>query len=241
MTGAAARHGRRLPPFALRVENRIPIGRGLGSSAAAVLAGVAAADFLCRLDLSEAELLAAATEVEGHPDNVAAALLGGLVASVSAGTVLSSRIEFAARWSIVVAIPDFALSTREARAALPAEVPHRDAVFNVQRAAFLIAQLARGRREGVREAMRDRLHQPYRSRLVPGLAEILALDGVPGLVGIALSGAGPSVLAFADGEAEAIGARLRATFAAHGVSAEVRILEPDNAGLVREAREGGAA
>ena len=233
MEEVAARHERTLPPFALRVENEIPIARGLGSSATARLAAAAAADFLCVLGLGTEGLLEIASAAEGHPDNVAPALLGGLVASISSRPILWTKIDFPSGWTVVAVTPDFELETHRARAVLPSEVPHGDAVYNVQRAAFLMAQLARGDRVGVREAMRDRLHQPYRSPLVPGLEEILALDGFEGLIGVALSGAGPTVVALADRGAEEIGGALREAFARCGVRSEARLLRADNRGLVR--------
>ena len=232
MESVAARRGGTLPPFLLRVDNEIPLTRGLGSSATARLAAAAAADFLCDFHLGPAELLEIATAEEGHPDNVAPALVGGLVVSVSSTPILWTRMELPAEWRIVAVVPEYELETRRARAVLPESVPHRDAVYNVQRAAFLIAQLARGHRDGVREAMRDRLHQPYRAPLVPGLDEILALD-CDGLIGVALSGAGPSVVALADERAEEIGGSIEALFAKHGVRSETRVLQADNGGLVR--------
>lgn len=232
METVAAGRGKTLPPFALRVDNEIPITRGLGSSATAALAAVAAADFLARLDLGRDQVLAAGTALEGHPDNVAPALLGGLVASISGDPILTARTEFPGAWTIVAVIPDFELETRRGRAALPSEVPHRDAVYNVQRAAFLMTQLALGRKEGIREAMRDRLHQPYRAPLVPGLDEILELEA-EGLLGVALSGAGPTVVAFADGRAEEIGATVRSIFARRGIDSAIRSMRADNRGLVR--------
>jgi homoserine kinase len=176
MEEAAATQARQLPPFILRVNNQIPIAKGLGSSASACLGACACANFLCNLGWFESDLLELAAAKEGHPDNVAPALFGGLVASVSAKKILCSRSEFPSRWTIVTVTPDFALQTKHARAVLPAEVPHRHAVFNVQRAAFLMAQLVQGRREGIREAMADMLHQPYRSPLIPGLGEILSIE-----------------------------------------------------------------
>ena len=238
MEKVAAERGRKLPPFALRVENEIPITRGLGSSATAALAAVAAADFLADLGFGAETMLSAATALEGHPDNVAPALLGGLVASISGDRIRTARAEFPEAWTIVAVIPDFELETRRARAALPTTVPHRDAVYNVQRAAFLMTQLALGRKDGVREAMRDRLHQPYRAPLVPGLDEILELDA-EGLVGIALSGAGPTVVAFADGRADEIGAAIRSIFARRGIDSAVRRMRADNRGLVRTEAGGG--
>ncbi len=226
--------GMKLPPFLLRIDNQIPITKGLGSSATACLAGAAAADFLCRLDLGKERLLEIATAEEGHPDNVAPALFGGLVTSMSGDRILCSRAEFPSDWTIVAVTPDYELETKKARAALPPKVPHCDAVYNVQRAAFLLSQLARGRKEGVREAMRDRLHQPYRSALLPGLAEILEMKDMDGLIGVALSGAGSTVVAFADAQQIAIGECIREIFKGHGLRSEIRFLEADNQGLVLE-------
>ena len=234
MEGVAAKCGRPLPPFFLRVQNEIPVTKGLGSSATACVAAAAAADFLCGLRLEAADILAIAAAEEGHPDNVAPALYGGLVASICADRILCSRSEFPSAWSIIAITPDLELATKKARAVLPQHVPFADAVFNVQRSSFLMAQIVQGRREGVRQAMVDRLHQPYRSALIPGLSEILEIDDRKGLIGVALSGAGSTVIAFADSEVEKIGADLCRIFESHGLSAQVRILKADNQGLVME-------
>jgi homoserine kinase len=234
MAEVAATRGVQLPPFLLRVENRIPITKGLGSSASAILAGAAAASFLCRLNLTPEELLEIAAAREGHPDNVAPALYGGLVASMSGDRILCSRSRFPSDWTVVAVTPDFELETKRARAVLPAQVPYHDAVYNVQRAAFLMAQLVQGRKEGLREAMADALHQPYRSELLPGLNEVLAMEPSEGLLGVALSGAGSTVVAFADSHGSEIGARIRSIFARHGLSSQVRLLKADNEGLVVE-------
>ncbi len=227
----AARHDVVPPRFALRIDNGIPITKGMGSSAAACLAGAAAASLLCGLDLTPEALLRDAVRREGHPDNVAPALYGGLVASIAAETVLCSRSVFPSHWSVVAVTPDFELETRLARAVLPQEVSRHDAVYNVQRAAFLMSQLVQGRADGLREAMRDRLHQPFRAPLLPGLQEILAMDGSAGLLGVALSGAGSTVVAIADAREAEIGEQIRSIFARHGLAAEVRVLKADNRGL----------
>ncbi len=234
MERVAAGYEKRLPPFQMRIENEIPVTKGLGSSATACVSAVAAADFLCGLLLQPEDLLAAAVAEEGHPDNVAPALYGGLVASICAGKILCSRSEFPASWTVVAVTPDMELATSDARSVLPHQVPFGDAVFNVQRAAFLMAQVVQGRREGVRQAMADRLHQPYRSALVPGLKEILELDDHDGLIGVALSGAGSTVIAFADARAEEIGAEMAAIFQLHGLASTVRLLKADNRGLAIE-------
>jgi homoserine kinase len=234
MSDTAARHGAALPGFELRVHNEIPITKGLGSSAAACVAGAAAASYLCRLHLPHEALLREVAEREGHPDNAAPALWGGLVTSISGDTVYCARAEFPPEWSVVAVTPEFALETRRARGVLPAQVPRSAAVFNVQRAAFLMAQLVRGRREGLREAMKDMLHQPYRCPLLPGLAEILAMNDMDGLLGVALSGAGSTVVAFADANEVAIGASIRDVFTRHGLASRTRILKADSCGLCVE-------
>lgn len=230
----AARAGATLPPFALEIRNEIPITKGLGSSAAASLGGVVAADFLCGLKLSAQQWLGLATELEGHPDNAAPSLWGGLVVSMSGETILCSRCEFPEDWTVVAVTPDFELETRLARAVLPEKVPHKHAVFNVQRASYLVAQLIQRRTEGLRDAMADHLHQPYRSALIPGLAEILAMKDREGLLGVALSGAGPTVIALADSHEMEIGRAMQDIFAHNGLSSRMRLLKADLHGLTLE-------
>jgi len=232
MVEVAALFDSKPPPFFLKIENQIPITKGLGSSASAILAGSAAASFLCRLDLTPEQLLDIAAAREGHPDNAAPALYGGLVASISGERILCSRSKFPSDWTVVAVTPDFELETKRARAVLPFQVPYRDAIFNIQRAAFLMAQLVQGRKEGLREAMADALHQPYRSELLPGLNEVLALEPSEGLLGVALSGAGSTVVALADSHESEIGARIASIFARHSLASQVRLLKADNEGLV---------
>ncbi len=235
MARVAEEHKTDLPPFSLRVENEIPITKGLGSSASACLGGAAAADFLCGLGLQPEDMLQSAAALEGHPDNVAPALYGGLVASIGGERILCSRSMFPPEWTVVAVTPAFELETRHARSVLPREVSHADAVFNVQRAAFLMSQIVLGRSGGLREAMADRLHQPYRSKLLPGMSEILEIEDCPGLLGVALSGAGSTVIALTEANAGAIGEAIRQIFARHDLSAQVRLLKADNEGMVLEA------
>jgi homoserine kinase len=234
MEGVAEKFGTRLPVFSLRIENEIPLTKGLGSSATACVAAAAAADFLCRLGLEKEELLAIAAAEEGHPDNVAPAIYGGLVASMCAESILCSRSDFPASWVVVAVTPDLELATKQARSVLPRQIPFEDAVFNIQRSTFLISQISQGRREGVRQAMADRLHQPYRCALVPGLKEILEMEDREGLIGVALSGAGSTVIAFADANAVEIGSEICGIFLKHGLSARARMLHADNQGLTIE-------
>lgn len=187
--------GRRLPPLRLRGRNRIPVERGLGSSAAAVVAGVGLADRLLGLGLSPDERLALAVELEGHPDNVAAALRGGLVLAYRAtGGWRAEALAPAAELRPAVLVPEARLSTVAARAALPREVPLADAAFNAGRAALAVVALT-ARPELLDEALEDRLHQGVRLRLVPEVAEAFARVRAAG-VPVCVSGAGPSLLAF---------------------------------------------
>ena len=220
----------------LEIENEIPLGRGLGSSAAAIVAGLALGNEWAGLQRSKEQLIQAATEMEGHPDNVAAAARGGLVVSCQAqdGSVISVDSYFHGGLQVVVVVPAFQLSTEAARAALPGQYSRRDAVFNLQRVALLLSALRDGRPELMAEALQDRLHQPYRASLVPGFDEILHLSNIPGLLGLALSGAGPSVIAFCNGRAQEIGEIIAGCFRKHSVEAQPRTLPVDRQGLIVE-------
>ncbi len=222
---ACAAAGRELPPLALRQVNRIPLARGLGSSSAAIVGGIVASDELLGLGLSTRQMLDVATAVEGHPDNVAPALLGGLTVSCTTDDeVLVERLEVAPGLSCVVAVPDFEVSTHEARRALPDIVPHADAVFNLCRAGLVVAALVSGDFARLGEAMRDRLHQPYRARLVPGMDEAIAAALAAGAHGACLSGSGPTVAAFVSGGGEEVGAAMVKAFAGAGTTAIARAL-----------------
>lgn len=242
---AASCCGSSLPPLRISVENQIPLERGLGSSAAATLAGILLADAVLNTRLDERRVLSLAVELEGHPDNLAAALAGGLAVSCldEQRRVLYAKSRIARGIRAVVAVPGQKLSTEEARRALPDVYSREDAVFNLQRAALLVAALSNDRKMIrkslpliLAEAMRDRLHQRYRAPLVPGLAEALAIGPIPGLLGTAISGAGSSVIALADDNFKAIGEALRRAFARHNAGCRVFILEPDNRGATVASR-----
>jgi homoserine kinase len=174
--------------FEFRIRSGIPMTGGLGTSAAATLAGLLAADHLFELD---ADVFALAAEMEGHPDNVAAALHGGFVATAGATT---ARFDVPPGLEAILVVPGEPVRTEEARAALPAAVPMADAVFNVARASLLTLGLAQGRWELVAEGLADRLHQPYRAHLYPRSAELLDAVRGMGALGASISGAGPAVL-----------------------------------------------
>ncbi|HWG84287.1 MAG TPA: homoserine kinase [Deinococcales bacterium] len=194
--------GREPRPLAVHARNRIPLARGLGSSSAALVAGAAVADALHGHTLGRDGVLRACARLEGHPDNVAPAVLGGFTASAG-DPLVSVALPTPASWRVLVAVPHFELLTSEARAALPNEFSRADAVFNLARSALMVAAVASGRADALREACRDRLHQPYRAPLVPGLQE--AIDGAleAGADAAFLSGAGPSVAAIARDDAVA--------------------------------------
>jgi homoserine kinase len=214
--------GEQLAPVELEIYNSIPIGKGLGSSAAALTAGVVIADRLLGLGWKPLRILDEAARIEGHPDNVAACVLGSIVASAidSGGAARAVRIESPARLGIAVVVPDFDLPTSKARSVLPDCYSRQDAVFNVQRAALLVAALAMGNTSAFPTALEDRFHQSYRAPLVPGLEDILKLRA-PGLLGCTLSGAGPSILVFYERGCEQVCELVRQIFGLHGRASEI--------------------
>jgi homoserine kinase len=228
-------HGAPIPPVRMTGENQVPLSRGLGSSAAAVIAGLVAGNELAGRVLSAEQLLHLATAMEGHPDNVAPALFGGFTAACLAESgVAWARLEPPAALRAVVVIPEREVPTAQARAALPETVPREDAVLNVGRTALLVAAFATGELALLRPAMRDCLHEPYRAFLIPGMSQALEAAREAGALGAALSGAGSTLLALATENFEAIGAAMRAALAAHGLESRVLTLSPDTAGATIE-------
>ena len=223
--------GKPVPPLRLRMRNAIPLARGLGSSAAAAVGGILAANHWYGDPLSPADLLRLATDLEGHPDNVAPALLGGLcVVIVDEGRPLAVKIEWPPALRCIVFVPDAPLSTTKARAVLPATLTRADAVFNVGRAALWVAALTQTRYELLRLATQDRLHQPYRSKLIAGFDEVVAAALQAGARGAFLSGAGSSIAAVADrAHAQIAGAMRRAAQSA-GLPGTVLVLDGERSG-----------
>jgi homoserine kinase len=217
---------RAMPPIELHISNSIPLGKGLGSSAAALTAGVVIADAMLGLRWSRGRVLDEAARIEGHPDNVAACVHGSIVASATDARDVThaARLELHPRFGIAVVVPDFLLPTVEARRVLPKTYSRADVIFNIQRSALLITALATGITDAFPTALEDRLHQPYRAPLVPGLDEIIALR-MKGLLGCALSGAGPSILVFYQRGYEHVCQSVQHVFTAHGKDSEVMLTE----------------
>lgn len=224
------------PPLAIRQENDIPMARGgLGNSATAVVGGLLGAALVTGHALGEADLLALAAEVEGHPDNAAAAVLGGLVVAVRTERgVAARRVPIATPPRVVLAIPAIHVETTRARSRLPSWVPFADAAFTAGRACLLVAALTTGDHALLGAAMEDRLHTPYRAPLVPGLDAAIAAAREAGALGAALSGSGPSVLAFVPRGApdveRAVGAALAGAFGRHGLPCETRAVDIETSG-----------
>lgn len=197
-----ADNGRSIVPIAIRMHNEIPLGMGCGSSAAGRLAALALAVHFGCLDWNEDRILAEASRLEGHPDNVAACWLGGFVAAADdeIRTVHVARVTPPPQWRALLVLPSEPLATSKARAVLPESYSRRDVVGNLQAVALLGLAFAQGRGDLLATAMSDRIHQPYRAAICPQLPRLLPLAGRHGILGVALSGAGPAVLAIVDGE-----------------------------------------
>lgn len=191
------RAGAEVLPLHLKLHNEIPLGMGCGSSAAALLAGVALADHFGGLEMGDAGIVAEASRIEGHPDNVTACWYGGFTVSAEAGDAVEVAT-FAGdpAWEMLLVVQPTSLATKKARALLPESYTKADAIFNVQRASLLVAAFAQGRLDLLAAAMQDRMHQPYRAEACPLLEKLLPLMSEREIAGVALSGAGPSVLVF---------------------------------------------
>jgi homoserine kinase len=216
--------------FDLEIDNRIPVGVGLGSSAAAIVAGLSASRWLADHNLFDEEIISLASCREGHPDNVAAAWEGGFTLAAQAGdrvTAFSCPVPDSLQFALVV--PNYAVPTEKAREVLPDNYSRLDAVHNLQRAAAMVAQFFSGRTNFQREMFDDRWHQPHRAALVPGLTEALRFTH-PNVLGVCLSGAGPSILAFVRGNALVVAEAIRELLARNGVESRPFALAADNRG-----------
>jgi homoserine kinase len=213
--------GKKVLPLTLRIDNQIPIGKGCGSSAAARLAGIALAVHFGRLRWTDERIVGEASRREHHPDNASACWLGGVTVARMSGDSEAqvARITPKGKWPLLLAVPPEPLSTEEARKVLPTEYSRAAAVINIQNSMLLLAALTQGRPGLLASALNDRLHQPYRAALCPLLPALQKLAGTRGILGVALSGAGPSVLIFMDSKIGAGSVRKRV--AAHLVAARL--------------------
>lgn len=233
----AERVGKSLPPFHAECVNRIPLSSGMGSSSAAILTGLLAGNALLENPFSREEILNLACEMEGHPDNVAPAMMGGLVVSaMENGKVIARKILVEVNVHVTIVLPNFYLPTKQARAALPKKVSMRNAIHNISRTALIVEAFRNGDLDLLGNVMTDKLHQPYRLKLIPGAASAMEAAKEAGASAVALSGAGPSVIAFSTGEA-GVGEAMKRAYEAAGVEARIFRLGVASRGAELEKRE----
>jgi homoserine kinase len=227
--------GQEPPALRIRLQTAIPVSRGLGSSSTAIVGGLVAANALLGEPLTREQVLALAVEMEGHPDNVTPALLGGFqVTSLTEDGLIHLRIPTPSGLRAVVCVPAAAVSTADARRVLPQSYSRADAVFNVSRATLLVAAMLTGHTEVLRAAMQDRIHQPYRAALIPGFEAALQGALNAGAVGACLSGSGSTMLALTCGNEAAVGEAMVAAVRAADTDARWLALDVDEEGAVVE-------
>ncbi|MBQ8883151.1 MAG: homoserine kinase [Oscillospiraceae bacterium] len=224
--------GKTLKGLTLKQTSNIPMTRGLGSSSACIIAGLVGANTMLGNPLTKDDLVDLAAQIEGHPDNTAPALLGGIVTAVFDGKKVHwVKQEVYTKLKFVALIPDFELKTEKARACLPKEISHKDAVYNLSRAALFSASLLTGKFENLRTAVHDRLHQPYRMELIPNCREVFDIAYNHGAYGVYISGAGPTVMAIVDEENTYFGGKTKFSLDNAGLTGwQVKELYIDNTG-----------
>ena len=231
MQAVAEKCGRPLPAGTLTLVNKIPPGRGLGSSSAALVGGIVLADALLEAEMTQDEMLAMATALEGHPDNVAPALCGGLAISImEGGKTMTNVIPLDDDLSFITVSPDVEVFTEDARAVLPAEIDYKSAVFNVSRVSFLVSSFVTKQYDRLQYGLQDKLHVPYRIGLIPGGESVLKAAVAAGALGATISGSGSTLIAFATEREEEIMKAMVDAFAAAGLASEGHILKCWNHG-----------
>lgn len=212
----------------LTIANGIPAIRGLGGSGTAILGGLLTANVLCGNQFSPSEILNFASSIEGHPDNVAASLYGGLVISVQEKEHIHTvQLKCDPSLHVVLAIPDFTLSTQKARNVLPKTVDFADAIYNISRSSLLVASIATGKLDMLSVAMNDKMHQPYRSSLIPGFDDVVEAATSAGAISIALSGAGPTIAAYCMQNMDKVGSKMQKVLQHHDITCEIKVLTSD--------------
>lgn len=216
----------------IHMVNNIPLARGLGSSAACIVGGIVAANSILGGTLTLQQMIDMAVDMEGHPDNVLPAMVGGITVSLKAERdVLYNRFDMDEDMKLAVFIPDFEISTRHARKVLPSSVPMKDAIFNISRAVFLVSALRAGDMKNLHIATQDALHQPYRKKLIPHWDDIIEGCYHFGAKGVFLSGAGPTIIAVLDGEIDRFKDALYGLTSVFDEKWEIEILSPCNQGV----------
>ncbi|HJV44293.1 MAG TPA: homoserine kinase [Bacillota bacterium] len=223
---------KKLPPICIEMKSEVPLTRGLGSSAAAIVGGLVAANYLAEEPFTQDEIFTMAANLEGHPDNVGASLYGGIVVAVmDEGQARHIKIDPLPDLQAIAVIPDFQLSTEKARSVLPSNYTRTDTVYSLGHASLLVGALASGRYDVLRFAMRDRIHQPYRTALVPGMSKLLEEAHEYGALGTALSGAGPTIISLLTDKADRLEQFFRETLLEQGIGSTTIHLVPDTRGV----------
>lgn len=227
--------GQTPPALRINIQSDIPIAKGLGSSASVIVGGVLAANKLLGNPADQAALLSIANEIEGHPDNIAPAMLGGFVVSSveEDGSIIHRSIEWPENWKIIIGVPDYELATQISRSVLPESVKFEDAVYNAKRSAMFVEALHTKDKELMKLALNDKLHQPYRARLVPGLNEIIEELQQTDIIGCVLSGAGPSILTICENNTiEEAKTKIKDVWECLGIKASIKSISVDTKGAV---------
>lgn len=227
-------YGTKYKGGSILMHNNVPLSRGLGSSATAIVAGLKAANAIIGNQFGRRDLLQFATKIEGHPDNVAPAIFGGFTVSTTyRGRAQTFSFLPRMRLKFVAAVPDFTLSTKISREVLPDKISREDAIFNISRAAMLVAALMDGNPYFLRNSLYDAIHEPYRMKLIPGMSDVLYAAKRNGAIGATLSGAGPTLMAYTlerDRIAEKVADAMVDAFSRNGVAAKSHILSLDTRG-----------
>ena len=225
-----------MPPLAFVCENNIPLSRGMGSSSAAIIGGIFAANELMGKPLSLQDMLDLAVSIEGHPDNVTPAIYGGFTVSAEENSRrYTARVELPDTLKAVLDVPDFQVSTKKARAAIPKEVAFSDAVYNLGHAAYMALSLQQGDISGFGAMLNDRLHQPYRFPLISGAEDVVEAAVAAGAIGCVISGSGPTMISFTEDDdilLDNIAGAMQEAFAHNGVDSRILTLPMDNEGTV---------
>lgn len=224
--------GIKRPAFSIKEKNDIPVSRGLGSSAAAIVAGMYAANKLIGDKFSSPELLKWAVEMEGHADNIVPAIVGGLTtAMMYENEIYYQKVDLPNNFKVIVAVPDFKLPTKKSRSVLPEKIALQDTVYNLQRACYLLASLHNADFRHLNLAMDDMIYQPLRKKFIPGFDEVFTAAYANGALGVAMSGAGPSIIAFANRNIDAIGLAMQKAFLNNNLACNVYNLTPNKTGV----------